>query len=212
MLERLTAPAWLLQTTLPDTIFTRTITEDPGAFEKITGIADGLTSILVLVLVVALVPAAWNLRRTHVRLNALLDRFQDDLTPIVKHASAIADDIHYISTALRTDVAQVSRTVNAANARMQEAIHATERKVREFNALLAVVQEEAEDIFVRSAAAARGVRTGVESFRVPRERAASRRSAPGDTLPLDPETGEDDGDELDDLPPARPRVRPRHGN
>lgn len=212
MFDRLTSgSAWLLQQTLPDTIIARTISEDPGTFEKVTSIAGGLTSILILVLVAALVPAAINLRRTHVRLNKLLDRVQDDLMPMVKHASAVADDVHFISTALRTDVQQVSRTVNSANQRMQAAIHATESKVREFNALLEVVQEEAEDIFVRSASAARGVRMGVESFGDP----ASTAWSAGDDLPhLDPDSGEDDEDydeRLDELPSARPRIRPRDG-
>lgn len=208
MLDRIAMEVpMLLMQTLPDTIITRTITEDPSTFEKITSVASGLTSILILVLVAALVPAALNLRKTHARLNKLLDRVQDDITPLVKHASAIADDVNYISTSLRTDVQNVSDTVNGANRRMQAAIRSTEGKVREFNALLEVVQEEAEDIFVRSASAARGVRTGMESF-------GAVTADMLDQLPsLDPEIDEDEDDADDDYghQPTRPRVRRRQG-
>src|SRR5690606_35260539 len=141
-----------------------------------------------------------------------LDRVQDDMMPLVKHASAIADDVHYITTSLRTDVQQVSNTVNGANRRMQKAMLATEAKVREFNALLEVVQEEAEDIFVRSASTARGVRIGVESF------GAAAMDVPerGEPMPpLDPDSGEEDAEDAvhgySDLSPTRPRVRRRQG-
>jgi hypothetical protein len=213
MLDRLIAEVpWLLAQALPDTIYTRTIAEDPSTFEKITSVASGLTSILILILAAALVPAAWNLRKTHSRLNKLLDRVQDDMMPLVKHASAIADDVHYITTSLRTDVQQVSNTVNSANRRMQKAMLATEAKVREFNALLEVVQEEAEDIFVRSASTARGVRIGVESF------GAGAMDVPerGEPMPPpDTDSGEEDAedaiDRYSDLSPTRPRVRRRQG-
>lgn len=208
MLERIASDLpFLLAQALPDTIVTRTITEDPSTFEKITSVASGLTSVLILVLVAALVPAALNLRKTHARLNKLLDRVQDDMMPLVKHASAIADDVHYISTSLRTDVQNVSDTVNGANRRVQEAIRSTEGKVREFNALLEVVQEEAEDIFVRSASTARGVRTGMQSFGAVAEDLLEQ--APDLDLEYEEDDTEDDYDGVTDLPPTRPRVRRR---
>lgn len=56
--------SWLLPlqqiATLPDTFITRQVTADPGMFQKVTSVAQGLMTVAVLVLTVALVPAAWS--------------------------------------------------------------------------------------------------------------------------------------------------------
>ena len=55
-----TGAHWLLQAaaSLPDTIITRQIQPEPSTFEKVTTYASGLASIALLVLAIALVPAA----------------------------------------------------------------------------------------------------------------------------------------------------------
>lgn len=157
----------LLQATaaLPDTIVTKTVSAERGWFETVTSIASGLMTVALLVLTAFLVPAAWNFRNSHKKWNDLLDRVYGDINPIMRHASSIADNVDYVATAVRTDVQQVRRTVQLANERLLDAVTATEQRVREFNALLALVQKEAESTFVAAAATARGVRAGVTSFK-----------------------------------------------
>jgi len=211
------ANALLLQQSLPDTIVARMIAPEAGTFERITSVASGLTSIVVLILVLVLIFAVLSLRKTQNRLNGLIDRLHGDIGPIAKHAGGVADDVHYISTTVRTDVQRVSRTVNSANVRMQNAIRATEEKMHELHSLLDVAQEEAQDIFVRSASTARGVRAGLESFGEARQQDDRAQRMRGRMDPaLDPDPGEDDDaddgyDGLDDFEGERPRVRPRNG-
>jgi uncharacterized protein YoxC len=157
--------AWLLQAgTLPDTQIVRQVTADPGVFQKVTSVASGLMTIAILVLTVALVPAAWNFRKSYAKINDLLERVYGDINPIMRHASSIADNVNYITTSLRSDVQQVNQTLTTANQRVLQAVKVTERRLQEFNALLGVVQEEAEDAFVSTAATVRGVRTGAERW------------------------------------------------
>ncbi len=213
------APAWLLQqVAASDTVVTRIVSEDPSVFDKVTSIAGGLTSVVLLVLTAALVPAALNVRKTQSRLNKLLDRVQDDILPIVKHATAVADDVHYITTSLRADMQQVSRTVTGANERVQEAIRLTELRLRDFSALVDVAQGEAEDLLVRSASTMRGVRAGMDTLRVtPEPPVSARRKArdvapPTQDLSIEPETGEEDADSferIDHGTAERPRTRSR---
>jgi uncharacterized protein YoxC len=160
------AGAWLLQvgSTLPDTQVVRQVTADPGLFQKVTSVASGLMTISILVLTVALVPAAWNFRKSYAKINDLLERVYGDINPIMRHASSIADNVNYITTSLRADVQQVNQTLTTANQRVLQAVKVTERRLQEFNALLGVVQEEAEDAFVSTAATVRGVRTGAERY------------------------------------------------
>ena len=160
---------WLLQqtATLPDTFVMRQIVDEPGTFERISSIARAVMTLAVLVLTVALVPAAWNFRKSYKRINKLLDQVYGDIHPIMRHASVIADNANYISTSLRVDVQQVNQTIASANQRLREAVATTERRLQEFNALLAVVQHEAEDMFVSTASTVRGVRAGASAFREP---------------------------------------------
>ena len=150
---------WLLQGVNPDTQIVRQVTADPGLFQKVTSVASGLMTISILVLTVALVPAAWNFRKSYARINDLLERVYGDINPIMRHASSISDNLNYITTSLRADVQQVNQTLTTANQRVLEAVRVTERRLHEFNALLGVVQTEAEDTFVTTAATVRATRS-----------------------------------------------------
>jgi uncharacterized protein YoxC len=159
--------AWLLQAaaTLPDTIITKQVVTDPGMFQKVTTYASGLASIALLILAVALVPAAWNFRKSYGKISDMMDRIYGDINPIMRHASTIADNVNYITTSVRVDVQKVSQTVASANQRLMASVELAEDRIKELNALLVVVQEEAESAFVSTASTIRGVRTGIhEAF------------------------------------------------
>jgi uncharacterized protein YoxC len=182
--------------TLPDTIYTKQVVAQPGLWEKITSIASGVMTITVIILTVALVPAAWNFRKSYKKVSDMLDKVYGDINPLMRHASGIADNVDYISTAIRVDVQQVSQTVAAVNQRLQQAVGAAEERINQLNALLDVVQEEAESAFVTTASTIRGVQTGINQA-------------------FDEEDWSDgDYDEsgADSWEKPRPRVRPRNGS
>src|SRR4051812_43429392 len=158
--------AWLLlqAAALPDTIVTKQVAAERGWFEILTGAASIGMTFALLALAIGLIPAAWNFRKSYKKANELLDKVYADVTPLVRHAHAVADNIDYITTAVRTDLQRVSRTINTANERLLGAVRESEQRMAEFNALLRVMQEEAEDVFVSTAAAVRGVREGANSF------------------------------------------------
>lgn len=206
-LARLTA--WALQqaSSLPDTIVTKQVPNARNWFDIVSGASSVLISIALLTLAFGLLPAAWNFRKSYKKINELLDRVYGDITPIMRHTSSIADNLNYVTTAVRQDVARLQATVAAANASLEEATRLTERRVREFNALLEVVQSEAEGTFVSTASTIRGVRQGAETFRdellggIPHQHYAAD----------DAFDDEDDGFEAeppaDDTPGRAPRTR-----
>jgi uncharacterized protein YoxC len=158
---------WLLQVaaTLPDTLITKQVVAEPGLFQKVATYASGIAAIALCVLTIALVPAAWSFRKSYSKVSDMLDRIYGDINPIMRHASAIADNVNYISTSVRVDVQKVSQTVASANQRLMASVELAEDRIKELNALLAVVQEEAESAFVSTASTLRGVRTGIhEAF------------------------------------------------
>jgi uncharacterized protein YoxC len=195
----ITSGAELLQQVaraLPDTIYTKQIVAEPGLWEKITSAASGVMTITVIVLTVALVPAAWNFRKSYKKISDMLDKIYGDINPLMRHASAIADNVDYITTSIRVDVQQVSQTVAAVNQRLQEAVAGAQDRMNELNALLDVVQEEAESAFVTTASTIRGVRTGINQA-------------------FDQEElfdGDYDESRADGWEKPRPRVRPRNGS
>jgi uncharacterized protein YoxC len=181
---------------LPDTIYTKQIVAEPGLWEKITSAASGVMTITVIVLTVALVPAAWNFRKSYKKISDMLDKIYGDINPLMRHASAIADNVDYISTSIRVDVQQVSQTVAAVNQRLQEAVAGAQDRMNQLNALLDVVQEEAESAFLTTASTIRGVQTGINQA-------------------FDQEElfdGDYDETRADGWEKPRPRVRPRNGS
>jgi uncharacterized protein YoxC len=189
-----TGANWLLQAaaTLPDTIITKQIQPEATMFEKVAAYASGLASIALLLLAAFLIPAAWNFRKSYAKVSNMLDRIYGDINPIMRHASTIADNVNYISTSVRVDIQQVSQTIASANQKLVESVAAAEDRIKELNALLAVVQEEAEGAFVSTASTLRGVRTGIhEAF--DNEEDMDGRYIEGDT----------------EWEKPRPRVRPR---
>ena len=162
-----TGAHWLIQAaaTLPDTIVTKTIEPEASTFEKVTSVASGLASIALLLLAAFLIPAAWNFRKSYQKASDMLDRIYGDINPIMRHASTIADNANYISTSIRVDIQQVRQTIATANQKLVESVELADDRIKELNALLAVVQEEAEGAFISTASAIRGVRTGInEAF------------------------------------------------
>jgi uncharacterized protein YoxC len=182
--------------TLPDTIYTKQVVAEPGLWEKITSTASGVMTITVIILTAALVPAAWNFRKSYKKISDMLDKIYGDVNPLMRHASAIADNVDYITTSIRVDVQQVSQTVAAVNQRLQEAVAGAEDRMKQLNALLDVVQEEAESAFVTTASTIRGVQTGINQA-------------------FDQEDlfdGDYDESGADGWEKPRPRVRPRDGS
>jgi uncharacterized protein YoxC len=157
---------WLLQQAAlaQDTVVMKTVAVERGWFETVTGIASGVMTLTLLGLTIFLAPAAWSFWRTFRKVRELLDKVYADVTPLTRHASNIADNLDYITTSIRTDVQQVNATIATANRRLNEAVELTETRLNEFNALLQVVQQEAEHAFVSTAAAVRGVRTGAATL------------------------------------------------
>ena len=191
------AAVFLLQAaqTLPDTIVTKQVAEDPGLLTKVTSVASVVLTFTIIALSAALIPAAWNFRKSYKKVSEMLDKVYGDVNPIMRHASTIADNVDYISTSVRVDIQQVSKTIAAANQSLLKAVQSAEARLNQLNALLEVVQEEAESAFVATASTLHGVRTGITQAFVAE----------------DLDDGYFSEDWTDDDEEPRPRIKPRDG-
>ncbi len=195
----------------------------------ISTIAGMLLKVLALLFIVGLLPAMWLIyRRSSRKVGAMVQRAQVDLAPLISQLTAIADNVNHITRTVRGEVDKVNETIEEGNARVREAIEATERRLQDFNALLEVVQDEAESLFVSSASTVRGVQGGAAALGMVRRRRnrrggpefavddldGSRLEAADDEDDTDDLETEDDYDRATDTPeergrPAHPRIGPR---
>ena len=199
--------------------------------DTIAVIASIATTLALLLLALVAARVLWSFRSTHTKLNGLIERLQSDVAPLIRHANAIADDVNFLTTSIRSDIQKVNNTIDSANDRVKRALTVAERRVNEFNALLSVVQNEAEGVFVSTASTVRGVRQGAAAFRArsgtdlaSEELDAAEVAEDLELESLDGLEGddleiqeEDDGDDRDpesaaQALPAAPRVRPRPRN
>jgi len=199
--------------------------------DTVAAVASIATTLALLLLALVAVRVLWGLRSTHTKVNALVERLQSDVAPLIRHANAIADNVNFLTTSIRSDIQKVNNTIDSANDRVKRALTVAERRLNEFNALLAVVQSEAEGVFVSTASTVRGVRRGAATFgaRSGTDLASDELDAAelaedlelesldgleGDDLEIQEEDDGDDGDpeSAAQALPAAPRVRPRARN
>ena len=112
--------------------------------------------IAVIAMVLYAIPAFKELR--------LWLRGSDTLFSLVKElrpkVETTAENLDYLSAALRADADEVGRTVRRATATANSIIDSARDRTAEINGLLEVVQEEAETTFLNTASLLRGVRAG----------------------------------------------------
>ena len=122
-----------------------------------------------LVLVVLFVLFLLNLKRLDAQLDGLLRKLNRGSEPILDRALVVAENVDFITRVVRTDVERLNESVVKLNNRLQQASDRMEERIEEFNALMEVVQGEAEEIFIDTASAVRGIRAGTRSLGGPAE-------------------------------------------
>lgn len=142
-------------------------------------------SVVVLAVVSLLVLAAVTMVLLQVR--KLVSALTHQLAPVMDRARGTAENVEFVSAVVRRDIEKVNESVTAVTARLKDASNHMEDRIEEFNALMGVVQGEAEDILLDTAAAVRGVQT---SARTLSEGATLAGPAPSDSPPDNPPMSE----------------------
>ena len=99
-----------------------------------------------------------------VQLRKLLRSLQRHVQPVTDRARVAAENVEYITALVRQDVQNVQAAVSGLSDRLGEASERMEERVEEFNALMDVVQDEAESVLLDTAALVRGVRAGAKTI------------------------------------------------
>lgn len=92
------------------------------------------------------------------RMDRVFARTERDLEPVLEHLRRSADDMDYVTSAIRSDVEAVGDTVDQAARSTQRMLRMAEERAVEINGFLEVVQEEAEETFLSTASLLRALR------------------------------------------------------
>lgn len=159
--------------------------------------ADAAMLAMAAALVVLAALLLTMMRDMHKSMHRAQKAFEKNLGPVSERTVAIADNVEFITSALRTDVARLNASVKALTDRLHQASDRMEERIEEFNALMEVVQTEAEEIFIDTAATVRGVKEGARAAINP----ARRRLAREDETSADADVDADEPGERPELPP-----------
>ena len=102
--------------------------------------------------------------------------------PVSDRAKVISDNLEFITQALRQDVEKLNDSVQALTDRLQLASERMEERIEEFNALMEVVQGEAEEMFLDTASTVRGVREGARTIAERAHERPDRRKTQGTSV------------------------------
>lgn len=131
----------------------------------LTEVATVIIALALVVAVFILLLIALQIRRLVRKVDPLMDRAKVYVDPVLGNVRDVSDNVNYMSAAVRTDVQQLTELVDTSRKRLNRAAETAEQRIGEFNALLGVMQEEAEQLFIGTAATIRGVQAGTETYR-----------------------------------------------
>lgn len=143
---------------LPDTVV---MVAARDGVDVVYAVAAGSIALTFLAVFAGLAFALWQIRKLGDRMEALSRKVAGD--PGVESLRRIATNVEAISHSARREVEHLSGSVSRMSDRLAQVSERMEERIEEFNALMAVIQEEAEGAFVDTASAARGVREGLNS-------------------------------------------------
>lgn len=157
---------------------------DPVLAESLTRIATAqtvLAAVAVLAVVATLAVAVLALRilmqvrKTVAGVEGKVKGLLDQAEPIIESGKRIAADASHATTSVRDQVVVAANSLKRLNETLRETTEGLEERARSFGAVLDVVQEEAEELLLDTAATAHGVRALTETIRRPRAAAPVRK-------------------------------------
>jgi methyl-accepting chemotaxis protein len=155
------ASSSLLQGSPPDTV---AMVISPSLLSTVESVSTIVLGVAVLGVLIALLIILVQLRKLGRSLGTVAKRLEKDAAPVMERARSVATNVEFISMAVRTDVQKLTASVSGLNERLREASARMEERIQDFTALVEVLQNEAEDLALDTAAAVRGVRAGTRSL------------------------------------------------
>jgi hypothetical protein len=171
------------------------------------GAVAAVALVAALPLIIQLRKGVGGLRRASRELERKAD-------PLLERGKAVGANLEFITTTLKHDVESLNGAIRSLSDRLTQASDRMEERINDFNALMEVVQGEAEGVFVETAATARGVRAGARHLTgTDRPRSGESSGELPPSAPQPPPPDDSLGDEVPDVSQLAPGAPSRpHGD
>lgn len=143
----------------------------------VTAAATVAIALMALAVAVGALLAIRRVIQTIASVDRAIQKLSPRAEPILDHAAKVAGDLGEISGTLRRDFEDVHEALERAGKQLRAAATAAEERVRELGIVLQVVQEEAEELLLDTAATARGMHATAEALRAAKRERLERRRA-----------------------------------
>lgn len=160
---------------------------DTGALDHAVSIATLFVTLVLAVLIFISLLFLRQVSRIGSDLHESLKDLRKDAAPVMDRGRAVMENVEYMSNVIRRDFERLQEHVEHLGERLGDASAEMEARIQEFNALVEVVQGEAEDLILDAAATVKGVRTGAEEL----AHGSRRLRASGEMSSADPDESED---------------------
>ena len=137
----------------------------PGS--KLVIFSQVATIVIALALVALLIVAMTALIRINRMLEDLRGRAEDAIGPVSDRAKIISDNLEFITKSLRSDLEKLNSSIRILSVRLTKVSGHIGDRLEDFNALIEVIQREAEELFIDTASTMRGFRAGAREISSP---------------------------------------------
>jgi len=151
----------VLQAVQPDTVV---MVPARDAFDYIQAGTIGVVVVILILLLMVLVRVLQTVEALSKSIDPLVEKTAKGLDPVLERARSVSENVDYVSHAIRNDVEGLTEALDRIRGRLDQASDRMEERIEEFNALMELVQSEAEEIFLDTASTVRGVREGSRSL------------------------------------------------
>lgn len=135
-----------------------------SALEAAADVSLVVLLLLAVIGTVGLLMFVRQMNRLASHVTKLTHQLERQVDPVLDRARSVARNVDFIAEAIRSDVERLTGSVHVLSDRLEQASDHMEERIDEFNALIEVVQSEAEGIFLDTASAVRGVRAGARAL------------------------------------------------
>jgi methyl-accepting chemotaxis protein len=147
-----------------DTIVVRQVPQVRTTFEQVVFVASGISSILVLVLLVAGIVALVAMRKKAEEIKERVDDLVKELQPLAQNASGMYQDVREVTKDVKEMVDDSRETVKTANERIRTSITELADRVDQMSRLIGRVHDSAETMATVASTAVGGIKLGARAM------------------------------------------------
>ena len=161
---------------LRDTVLVRPILPVRSGADQFFFYVSGVTSLLTLLLLVAVLVALFWIRRSARVAGRRVDELMADLRPLLRQAAATSESVRVTADLVQQEVAFVRDGVHEAGVRVRRTVGDLADRMDEFNHLLGKVHQRTDAVVAVAGAALEGIAWGADKLRARKPKRARKKS------------------------------------